>query len=71
MENFDLVVIGGGPGGYVAAIRAAQLGQKTAIIEKECITRFNKDILEGPKYLVPRIESISFNFFKCLLTEPE
>jgi dihydrolipoamide dehydrogenase len=35
MENFDLVVIGGGPGGYVAAIRAAQLGQKTAIIEKE------------------------------------
>ena len=35
MENFDLVVIGGGPGGYVAAIRAAQLGQKVSIIEKE------------------------------------
>lgn len=35
MENFDVVVIGGGPGGYVAAIRAAQLGQKTALIEKE------------------------------------
>jgi len=35
MENFDLVVIGGGPGGYVAAIRAAQLGQKTAVIERE------------------------------------
>jgi dihydrolipoamide dehydrogenase len=33
-EKFDLVVIGGGPGGYVAAIRAAQLGMKTAIIEK-------------------------------------
>lgn len=33
-ENFDLVVIGGGPGGYVAAIRAAQLGMKTACIEK-------------------------------------
>ena len=35
MENFDVVVIGGGPGGYVAAIRAAQLGKKTALIEKE------------------------------------
>jgi dihydrolipoamide dehydrogenase len=32
--NFDIVVIGSGPGGYVAAIRAAQLGYKTAIIEK-------------------------------------
>ncbi|MCF6198358.1 MAG: dihydrolipoyl dehydrogenase [Hyphomicrobiaceae bacterium] len=34
-SNFDLVVIGAGPGGYVAAIRAAQLGMKTAIIERE------------------------------------
>ena len=33
MENFDVVVIGGGPGGYVCAIRAAQLGHKTACIE--------------------------------------
>ncbi len=33
--SFDLVIIGSGPGGYVAAIRAAQLGFKTAIIEKE------------------------------------
>lgn len=35
MTNFDLIVIGSGPGGYVAAIRAAQLGLKVAIIEKE------------------------------------
>jgi dihydrolipoamide dehydrogenase len=35
MSEFDLVVIGAGPGGYVAAIRAAQLGLKTACIEKE------------------------------------
>ena len=35
MEEFDLVVIGAGPGGYVAAIKAAQLGMKTAIIEKQ------------------------------------
>jgi len=33
-ESFDLVVIGGGPGGYVAAIRAAQLGKTVAVIEK-------------------------------------
>lgn len=35
MQEFDVLVIGAGPGGYVAAIRAAQLGLKTAIIEKE------------------------------------
>jgi len=34
---YDCVVIGSGPGGYVAAIRAAQLGQKTAVIEKDAI----------------------------------
>ncbi|NVK04673.1 MAG: dihydrolipoyl dehydrogenase [Flavobacteriia bacterium] len=33
--DFDVIVLGSGPGGYVAAIRAAQLGQKTAIVEKE------------------------------------
>ena len=34
MDKYDLVVIGGGPGGYVAAIRASQLGMKVALIEK-------------------------------------
>lgn len=34
MSNFDIVIIGSGPGGYVAAIRCAQLGMKTALIEK-------------------------------------
>jgi dihydrolipoamide dehydrogenase len=33
-EKFDLIVIGSGPGGYVAAIRASQLGMKTAVVEK-------------------------------------
>ena len=33
--SFDVVVVGGGPGGYVAALRAAQLGAKTAIVEKD------------------------------------
>ncbi|OGC24371.1 dihydrolipoyl dehydrogenase [candidate division WOR-1 bacterium RIFOXYB2_FULL_42_35] len=35
MPNYDLIIIGGGPGGYVAAIRAAQLGAKVALIEKD------------------------------------
>ncbi|MBN1145524.1 MAG: dihydrolipoyl dehydrogenase [Bacteroidales bacterium] len=34
MNSYDLIVIGSGPGGYVAAIRAAQLGMKTAVVEK-------------------------------------
>jgi dihydrolipoamide dehydrogenase len=36
-DSFDLVVLGSGPGGYVAAIRAAQLGLKTAIVEREAL----------------------------------
>ena len=34
-KTFDLIVIGGGPGGYVAAIRAAQLGMTAAVVERE------------------------------------
>ena len=34
MKSYDVVVIGAGPGGYVSAIRASQLGLKTAIVEK-------------------------------------
>lgn len=35
MKEFDLIIIGAGPGGYVSAIRAAQLGKKVAIVEKK------------------------------------
>jgi dihydrolipoamide dehydrogenase len=35
MQTFDLIIIGGGPAGYVAAIRASQLGMKTAVVEKQ------------------------------------
>jgi dihydrolipoamide dehydrogenase len=37
VSDFDLIVVGAGPGGYVAAIRAAQLGMKTAIVEREAL----------------------------------
>ena len=34
-HSFDLVILGGGPGGYVAAVRARQLGLSTAVVERE------------------------------------
>src|SRR6202171_6267287 len=34
-ESFDVLIIGGGPGGYVCAIRCGQLGMKTAVVERE------------------------------------
>src|SRR5919112_195270 len=36
-NSYDVIVLGSGPGGYVAAIRAAQLGLKTAIVERELL----------------------------------
>src|SRR3954466_3623230 len=36
-EQFDCIVIGSGPGGYVTAIRAAQLGMNTAVVEKDTV----------------------------------
>ena len=36
-KQYDIIVVGGGPGGYVAAIKAAQLGAKTALVEKEVV----------------------------------
>ena len=36
-KNFDVIVIGSGPGGYVCAIRAAQLGLKTACVETKIL----------------------------------
>ena len=35
--NYDVIIIGAGPGGYVAAVRASQLGLKCAIVDKEYI----------------------------------
>ena len=47
-SSFDLVVLGGGPGGYVAAIRAAQLGLKVAVIDRESEVRW--DLSAGRLY---------------------
>ncbi len=62
-QDFDLLVLGGGPGGYVAALRAAQLGLKTALVEKEflggvCLNRGcipSKTLLAGTE-LFTKIE---------------
>ena len=43
----------------------------TAIIEKEWIIRLKSDILEGPKYLKPRIELIEFKLGICFFSDPE
>jgi len=43
MSQFDVVVLGSGPGGYVTAIRASQLGLRTAIVEKENLGGEKKD----------------------------
>jgi dihydrolipoamide dehydrogenase len=46
-ETFDLTVIGSGPGGYVAAIRAAQLGLKTAVVERDPVGTGGTCLLRG------------------------
>src|ERR687893_781056 len=52
-KSYDCVVIGSGPGGYVAAIRAAQLGMKTAVVEKE---------IAGGKSFGIEVGSLEFDF---------
>ncbi len=68
--DYDVVVVGSGPGGYVAAIRAAQLGQKTAIVEREslggvclnwgCIPK--KSLLKNAEVLTTLHEAEEFGF---------
>ena len=76
MNKFDLIIIGGGPGGYVAAIRASQLGFNVALIEKEnlggiclnwgCIP--TKSLLRSSeiKHLLDNSNSFGFSFFDFL-----
>ena len=59
MNKFDVLVLGGGPGGYVAAIRASQLGKSVAVIEK--------DNLGGPTLLFNSKRDISMSFSSSLM----
>ena len=57
MKKYNLIILGSGPGGYVAAIRASQLGLKTAIIEKEnlggiCLKMVQEKLLEKDTALI-------------------
>jgi dihydrolipoamide dehydrogenase len=78
MDTFDLVVIGAGPGGYVAAIRAAQLGLKVACVEKEpalggtclrigCIP--SKALLESSDLYLQARQRLSSHGIKCSQVE--
>jgi dihydrolipoyl dehydrogenase len=70
MDSYDIIVVGGGPGGYVAAIRAAQIGFKTALIEKKhlggiclnwgCIP--TKSLLKGAEVAHTLTEMDKFGF---------
>ncbi len=78
MEQFDLIVIGSGPGGYVGAIRAAQLGLKTAVVEKDktyggtclnvgCIP--SKALLESSEHYQAAIHDLSAHGVKLSKVE--
>src|SRR5512139_1528216 len=72
MKEFDVAIIGGGPGGYVAAVRASQLGLKVALVEKEhlggvclnwgCIP--TKSLLRNAEviHLLSRAKAFGFKF---------
>src|ERR671914_122749 len=58
-SKYDCIVIGSGPGGYVAAIRAAQLGMKTAVIEKDKVGgNFDGTEIEAEKCVILATGSI-------------
>ncbi len=58
-KTFDAVVIGAGPGGYVAAIRLAQLGKKTALVEKESLGGlFATPVLNHPEVAILGVHRI-------------
>jgi dihydrolipoamide dehydrogenase len=54
--KFDIIVIGSGPGGYVAAIRAAQLGLKAAVVERKYLGGIclNWAVFRQRRFCVPR-----------------
>src|SRR5918911_1077633 len=72
-NQYDCVVIGSGPGGYVAAIRAAQLGMKTAVIEKDVVGGRCLNVACIPAKAVLRVADVldevrdEFDVSKCMV----
>ena len=62
MASYDLIVIGGGPGGYVGAIRAAQLGKKVACVENDFGRGTCLHIASG--FLNPYTDTAACDFFE-------
>ena len=79
-NNFDVIIIGGGPGGYVCAIRSAQLGLKTACIEGKdtlggtclnigCIP--SKALLHASEQYENSIKYLMFNWYFCSMGDKD
>ena len=69
--NYDVIILGSGPGGYVTAIRASQLGLKVAVVEKENLGGIWKD---SPILLFTasvNSSNISFKFILCFFSISE
>ena len=58
MSTFDLVVVGGGPAGYVPAIRAAQLGRKVAVVEEDLVSALGERVIHSAAVDVYEVEPI-------------
>ena len=59
-DRFDVIVIGAGPGGYVAAIRAAQLGMQVACIDKRAALGWQPEPFAGaPTYVMPNTSGLN------------
>ena len=71
MVEYDIVIIGGGPGGYVAAVRAAQLGARVALVERQFMGGDCLNVGCVPsKALIRAARAIHAVSFRSLLTKP-
>ena len=67
-DTFDIIVIGSGPGGYVAAIRASQLGLKTAIVERDALGGIQLLVFHSDVFLRPfHVVSVGVGCFAAAL----